>query len=99
MNRRTAISLTLLFVFLCGAFAAPKPTTDDIIYDQVKRKLANDQVVKGGGLETDVKQGVVTLKGMVENEKVRARAERLVRKIKGVKSVNNLLKVGPKTLR
>ena len=43
-----------------------------------------------------MKDGVVTLKGKVETEKVRAKAERLSRKVKGVKSVSNRLSVGPK---
>jgi len=75
---------------------ADKPVSDDSIYDYVKRKLANDQVVKGGALEIDVKQGVVTLRGTVEAEQQKQKAERLAKKVKGVKSVVNEIKVASK---
>ena len=48
--------------------AAEKHVSDDQIYDTVRRKLADDQVVKGGALEVDVKEGVVTLSGKVETD-------------------------------
>jgi osmotically-inducible protein OsmY len=75
---------------------ADKPVSDDSIYDYVKRKLANDQVVKGGALEIDVKQGVVTLRGTVETDQQKQKAERLAKKVKGVKSVVNEIKVASK---
>lgn len=75
---------------------ADKPVSDDSIYDYVKRKLANDQVVKGGALEIDVKQGVVTLRGTVETDHQKQKAERLAKKVKGVKSVVNEIKVASK---
>ena len=43
--------------------AEKKNTSDDSIYDNVRRKLASDQIVKGGGLQVDVKAGVVTPEG------------------------------------
>jgi osmotically-inducible protein OsmY len=80
-----------------GSFSfADKPVSDDSIYDYVKRKLANDQVVKGGALEIDVKEGVVTLRGTVEAEQQRQKAERLAKKVKGVKKVINEIKVASK---
>ena len=75
---------------------ADKPVSDDSIYDYVKRKLANDQVVKGGALEIDVKEGVVTLRGTVETEQQRQRAEKLAKKVKGVKKVINEIKLSTK---
>ncbi|HYM04122.1 MAG TPA: BON domain-containing protein [Stellaceae bacterium] len=68
---------------------ADKQPSDDSIYDNVKRKLANDPDVKGGGLELDVKEGVVTLRGKVETDKQRQKAEKLAKKINGVKKVIN----------
>ena len=80
-----------------GSFSfADKPVSDDSIYDYVKRKLANDQVVKGGALEIDVKEGVVTLRGTVETEQQRQRAEKLAKKVKGVKNVTNEIKLSTK---
>ncbi|MDQ6664188.1 MAG: BON domain-containing protein [Acidobacteriota bacterium] len=93
-NRRTIAALILLVVFSGFALhAADKQFSDDQIYDNVKRKLAIDQVVKGGALDIDVKQGVVTLKGKVEYEKQKAKAGKLAKKVSGVKSVVNEIQV------
>jgi len=62
---------------------------DDAIVDQVRIKLADDPIVKGGALSVECKNGVVTLTGAVETEKVKERAERLAKKVKGVKAVVN----------
>jgi hyperosmotically inducible protein len=69
--------------------AAKQPITDDSIYDAVRMKLANDQVVKGGALQVDVKEGVVTLSGILSIEQQKERAAKLTSKIKGVKKVIN----------
>ena len=86
-----------LLVVLCLAvatFAGDKlPVTDASIEDQVKIRLAGDMEVKGGALEVAVKDGVVTLKGRVESDHVKGKAEKLAKKIKGVKSVVNSIQV------
>ena len=84
-------TLLLLFLFLAGSavMMANPPISDDLIYDQVRRKLADDPDVKGGAFQVDVKDGVVTIKGVVVKEKFRRKAETLTRKVKGVKSVVN----------
>src|SRR5438105_9099655 len=71
----------------------PPPVTDDTITDQVRIKLASDPVVKGGALTVDVKQGVVTLSGAVEQDKQKDKAEKLAKKVKGVKRVVNNLDI------
>jgi len=71
----------------------PPPVTDDTITDQVRIKLASDPVVKGGALTVDVKQGVVTLSGAVEQDKQKDKAEKLAKKVKGVKQVVNNLDI------
>ncbi|HCC58452.1 MAG TPA: hypothetical protein DEQ47_14580 [Solibacterales bacterium] len=76
--------------------AAKKPVTDDAIVDSVKRKLATDATVKGGALDVDAKDGVVVLKGKVTAQKQKDKAERIARKVNGVKSVDNQLQVGPR---
>ena len=86
--------VAILVIFLFGAaicLGADKPVTDDIIHDNVLIKLANDQVVKGGNLSCDVKAGVVTLIGQVENNKQKDRATKLAKQVKGVKQVVNNL--------
>jgi osmotically-inducible protein OsmY len=75
-----------------AAFAQGNPT-DDRIYDEVRRILANDVDVKGAGFDVDVKGGVVTLKGRVHTEKGRTKATTLTKKVKGVVSVDNQLKL------
>jgi hyperosmotically inducible periplasmic protein len=97
MNPKLLICITLCLTLLSGVMIAEKKAfTDDEIYDFVRRKLASDQIVKGGALEVEVHQGVVTLKGMVEQEKQKERAAKLAKKISGVKSVTNELQVGRK---
>ena len=86
-------SVILSLALFGSALAAEKLTSDDAIYDYVRRKLASDQIVKGGGLQVDVKQGVVTLRGTVEEQKQKERAAKLAKKVAGVKSVDNQLTV------
>jgi len=65
--------------------------TDDLITDNVRLKLASDPDVKGGAIQVDVRQGVVTLTGVVETQKIKMKAEKISRKVKGVKQVVNNL--------
>ena len=95
LERLSILSLTLFG----AALAKDKDTSDDAIYDNVRRKLASDPDVKGGGLQVDVKQGVVTLRGTVEEQKQKDKAARLARKIAGVKSVDNQLQVAQRGLK
>ena len=62
----------------------------------MRRKLANDPDVRGGAFDVSVKDGVVTLKGKVEKEKYRQRAEKVAKKVKGVKQVVNQLQIAPR---
>jgi len=84
------VALVLQSVYLAKD---PPPVTDDTITDQVRIKLASDPVVKGGALTVDVKQGVVTLSGAVEQDKQKDKAEKLAKKVKGVKQVVNNLDI------
>jgi hyperosmotically inducible protein len=96
MKRRSLICLIPSLAFYGAAVAAEKNTSDDAIYDFVRRKLASDQIVKGGAIKVEVSQGVVTLTGTVEQEKQKERATKLAKKIAGVKSVTNGLVVAHK---
>ena len=90
--------LSLLLVFslvLTPLVAQKKPVTDDIINDQVRVKLASDSEIGGMAIEVDVHQGVVTLKGKVRTDKMRSKAEKVAKKVKGVTSVNNQLAISP----
>lgn len=96
MNLKVLICATLSLGLFGVALAAEKNTSDDSIYDNVRRRLASDQVVKGGGLLVDVKSGVVTLRGTVDEQKQKERAAKMTKKVPGVKSVVNELTVARK---
>jgi len=82
------------FLLVAGAcLAADKPVSDDAIYDNVRIKLASDAEVRGGDLQVDVKQGVVTLRGTLDNSHLKDKATKLTKKVKGVKQVNNLIEI------
>lgn len=84
----------MLALLASAAAAAQQASSDDEIYDQVRRRLANDPDVKGAAIEVEVREGVVTLRGRVREEKHKLKAERITRKVKGVKKVINELRVG-----
>jgi len=93
--RMRLVGYCLLFLFaVAPVFADKQPLTDDRIYDQVLLKLANDPDVGGAGMKIEVHNGAVTLRGKVQHDKQKAKAERLVKKVKGVTSVINELVVG-----
>ena len=85
---------------VCALAAGQQPQTsspDDRISDQVRMKLATDPDVKGGALDVTVHDGTVTIKGRVDTDKGKSKATKLAKKVKGVKSVDNELQVGPPT--
>ena len=80
--------LFAISILATGLWAAP-PMDDGGISTKVQLKLAEDTTVKGGALSVDVKDGVVTLGGKVEKASQKAKAEKLAKKVAGVKSVVN----------
>jgi osmotically-inducible protein OsmY len=90
---RTISLLLTMFLIAATLFGATKDLSDDAIYDQVRLKLAGDRDVGGGAITVKVTQGAVELSGMVKTESIRVKAEKLTKKVKGVKSVINQLKV------
>jgi osmotically-inducible protein OsmY len=87
-----ALSMILIFALAVPVFAQ-NTSSDDRIYDTVRQRLANDPDVKGADLEVAVKNGVVTIKGTVNDEHAREKAEKITKKVKGVTRVENQLKV------
>jgi osmotically-inducible protein OsmY len=77
-------------------FADKQPASDDLIHDNVKRRLANDADVKGGALEIDVKDGTVTLRGKLETQRLIEKATKLAKKVNGVKKVVNEIELSTK---
>src|ERR1039458_3360795 len=93
MILKTCASLLVFFLLAGLCLAADKPVSDDAIYDGVRIKLASDVDVKGGALKVDVKEGKVTLSGIVGAPMQKDKATKLTKKVKGVKSVDNQIEV------
>jgi osmotically-inducible protein OsmY len=92
------LSVTLLFALVLTPLLAQKdktPITDDIIVDQVKVKLADDSEVGGQPIQVDAHGGTVVLTGKVTNDKLREKAEKIAKKVKGVIGVDNKLAISP----
>ncbi len=86
------MSLVLVIALVVPLLAQGTPS-DDKIFDQVRQKLANDPDVKGAGFTVTVKNGAVTIQGTVKDAHARDKAEKIAKKVKGVTSVNNQLKI------
>lgn len=91
--KRLLLPFVLLLTLLTPAPAADKPVSDDFLVDTIRQKLAADTTVKGGAIEVVVKDGAVTLKGAVAEDKQKNKAERIAKGVHGVKSVSNELKI------
>ena len=99
VRRAAGFATGVAMVFTTGPHAQPlaaaqfsfadKKVSDDSIHDLVMKRLADDADVKGGGLNVEVQDGVVTLRGKVETEKQKQKAEKLTKKVRGVKGVVN----------
>ena len=88
------ISILLIAIMTVPLLVAQgKPTSDDRIYNDVRARLADDPDIKGGAIDVTVKNGVVTLKGLVPDAQAREKATKVVKKAKGVVSVDNQLKL------
>ena len=88
------IALLLVVTLAVPIVVAQKSTvSDDAISDNVRQRLASDADVRGAALDVSVKDGVVTIKGRVHTEKGRKKATEISKKIKGVVSVDNQLKL------
>ena len=86
-----AVLLVVSFASVC--LAKDLPVTDNLIIDEVRIKLSGDAEVKGGALEVDCKQGIVTISGTVETDRQKSKATKLAKKVKGVKQVVNNITV------
>ena len=86
--------LLLLTLAVPMLIAQPKRVvSDDTISDNVRQRLASDADVRGAAFDVTVKDGAVTIKGRVHAEKGRKKATEIAKKVKGVVSVDNQLKL------
>ena len=96
--RTRLLSLTILFALVLTPLLAEKgktPISDDVIVDQVHVKLAEDAEVGGQPIQVDSHSGMVVLTGKVTSEKLKERAEKIAKKVKGVTGVENKLVISP----
>jgi|GEM_PF-1534256 len=87
------IALALLGAPLSGA--DPKEITDDLLYDRVNRALITDRDLGARQLQVAVQDGKVTVTGMVASEKQQKKVDKVVKKVKGVVSVDNRTEIKP----
>ena len=66
---------------------------DAALAGQVRARFAADPVLHSEPIEVSALGGKITLRGVVASSAARSSAERLVRTVAGVRTVNNLLKV------
>jgi osmotically-inducible protein OsmY len=94
MNRKIAAALIACFALSVLALAKdPQVVTDDTISDQVRVSFASDKIVGVLPFDVSVKNGVVTLSGTADQPNQKSRAEKLAKKVKGVKQVINNITV------
>jgi len=66
---------------------------ENVLQLQVESALLQDTVTQDYGIEVLDSNGVITLRGMVPNPKVREQAEAIARQVAGVTTVINELDV------
>jgi hyperosmotically inducible periplasmic protein len=77
------------------SIAAAAMVDDTTLAKNVKEKLASVPSMKDAPISVEAKSGVVTLTGEVKNPGTKGAATRIARKVAGVKSVDNQLKIAP----
>ncbi len=75
-----------------------KMWSDATITSRVKTALVENTGAGAMKIDVDTLERVVTLTGMVSTQQELSRAEEIARKVAGVKSVNNFLQVGSKSI-
>ena len=69
-------------------------SNDSAIQSEVDKRIMDDPNLATVGVTVSVLDGKATLMGTVKSESVKAQFERLVRSVKGVKSIDNQILVG-----
>lgn len=89
------VALALVGLPIAGAAAQPEEITDDLLYDRVNRALITDRELGARQLKVTVENGKVVVTGLVESEKQQKKVDKVVRKVKGVVSVDNRTEIKP----
>ncbi len=90
LHRRELLALLLT---ASAAGAADEPISDDLLYDRVNRALITDRELGTNQLKVEVSAGAVVVTGWVETAKLQKRVEKVVKKVKGVKTLDNRVQV------
>lgn len=100
MLRKTAVGLTLsALLVIGGAGLAWSDSPDTWITTKAKITLLTTDGVSAMGVNVDTVNGKVTIHGKVNTADEKTKAEAAVRKLDGVKEVQNLLQVVPEEKR
>ena len=98
--KRMFLSVALVGTIVgAGAGAAIADVNDSWITTKAKITLLTMDGFSVNGANVDTNNGNVTIHGKVANTADRTRAEQTVRKVSGVKTVNNLLQVVPSNVK
>jgi len=93
----TAVAATVLLIAGCNLIKGKETTTeyadDASLTARAKAALVSDKNVSATDFNLDVYQGNVTITGVAKTSAESARAEADVRKVPGVKSVKNAVRV------
>ncbi len=89
------VSYLLVLLLALLPLAAKDPVTDDHLYDRIRIQIANDREIGGHPIDVKVSNGDVELTGKVKTDKEKIRAEKVTKKVKGVKKVTNNIVVSP----
>jgi osmotically-inducible protein OsmY len=77
-----------------GGATGTSASDDANVQAAVDKKLSDDPTLSSLGITATVIDGKVTLTGMVKSEALKARVEREIRAVKGVRTVDNQISVG-----
>lgn len=94
LNKINALAAATVLALSGGIALAQAARTDGQIETDVVQALDAEQALKNDLITAATIQGAVTLSGTVANDSDKQLAESVVRKVSGVTSVNNHLKVG-----
>ncbi len=78
-----------------GGSVSTSLNQDSAVQSAIDKKISNDPSLSSLGITAMVLDGKVTLMGIVHSESEKARVERAVRAIKGVKSIDNQISLQP----
>jgi hyperosmotically inducible protein len=98
--KRMGLTVALVgAIVVAGAVAASADVNDAWITTKAKIALLTTDGFSVNGANVDTLHGNVTIHGKVTTTEDRTRAEQTVRKVSGVKGVNNLLQVVPSNVK